>query len=109
MLKILLKSAHQNHLAAVIVTMGNFPAGLWELNEFNSLLVWAIELDPLPKNSITKTILHTITNLHYKVGNLECINQNKPLTDPEDEEPDNIKPIIAMPPSIPAVVIELDH
>ena len=89
--------------------MGGFLPGLWELDEFESLLIWAMQLDPLPKNSITKTVLCAITHLHHKIGDLGHINQNKPLTDPEDEEPEDIKPVIATTPSIPAVIIELDH
>ena len=81
---------HQDHLVIVMMEMGSFLPGLWELHKFESLLVWATELDPLPKNLITKTILCTITNLHHKIGDLRCINQDEPLTDPEDEEPEDI-------------------
>ena len=98
----------QNHLVAVIMEMGLFLPGLSELHEFKSLLVWATELNPLPKNLITKTILCTITNLHHKISDLGHINQNKPLTDPKDKESEDIKPVIAIPPSILTVVIELD-
>ena len=102
-------SLHQDHLAIVIMEMGSFLTGLWELHEFESLLIWATELDPLPKNSITKSVLCAITNLHHKIGNLRWIDQDKPLTDPKDEESEDIKPVIAVPLSILTVVIELDN
>ena len=88
--------------------IGSFPPGLWELHKLESLLVWAMELDPLPKNLITKTILCTITNLHHKISDLGRIDQDEPLTDPEDKEPEDIKLVIAAPPFILTVVIELD-
>ena len=100
---------HQDCLAIVIMEMGSFLPGLWELNKFESLLIWAMELDPLPKNLITKTILCTIMNLHHKIGDLGCIDQDEPLTDPEDKEPEDIKPVIIASSSIPAMVIELDN
>ena len=88
--------------------MGLFLPGLWELDEFDSFLIWATELDPLPKNLITKTILCAITHLHHKLGDLKQINTNKPLTNPEEELEEDIKPVISALPLTPAVVIELD-